>query len=132
VIVVDSSAVLSILLREGDQDIYADIIQSADSTAISAASVVEVGIVLLTRHGPAARQDLDDLLHSSSMRIEAVSGAQIDLALSAYQRFGKRRGHPARLNFGDCFSYALAATAGEPLLFKGDDFGRTDVRSAVA
>jgi ribonuclease VapC len=82
-------------------------------------------------HGPAAKEDLHDLIRTSHMRIEAVQASHIEIALSAYERFWKRRGHAARLNFGDCFSYALAKATGAPLLFKGNDFSHTDIPSVL-
>ncbi len=84
------------------------------------------------RSRPVASRDLDDLLTVGGIRIESVTEHQAQLARQAYRDFGKGSGHPARLNFGDCFSYALAKAADDALLYKGDDFGHTDIRAAVA
>lgn len=130
-IVVDSSAVLAILLDESDAQRYAAALESASVCVISAASVIEIGVVLLSQNAAKAIPTLRGFLESTRIEVEAVPAAQIDLALAAYERFGKRRGHPARLNFGDCFSYALAKTTGAPLLFKGDDFAQTDIPSVL-
>jgi ribonuclease VapC len=131
VIVVDSSVVLAILLDEPDAEQYAVAIEAASACVISAASVVEIGVVLLSQNAEKARPTLRRFLESTRIEVEAVQATQIDLALAAYERFGKRRGHPARLNFGDCFSYALARAAKAPLLFKGDDFAQTDIPSVL-
>jgi len=128
--VIDSSAVLAILLQEPDAPLFAAAIEAEPAPLISAATVVEAGVVLLARHSAAAREDLADFLSESGVQVEPVSREQAELALDAFQRYGKGRGHPAQLNFGDCFSYALAKATAEPLLFKGDHFSRTDV-SAV-
>ena len=97
---------------------------------ISAATVVEAGLVIESRFGADGGRELDLLLVKADCRIEAVTPEQAEVAREAWRRFGKGR-HPAGLNFGDCFSYALARISGEPLLFKGDDFRSTDI-SAVA
>lgn len=103
---------------------------TADVCRRSAASVVELGIVL--RRDPTGRRRLafDELRDAFSVRIEPVTEEQAHLAIDAYDRFGKGTGHAAGLNFGDCFSYALAKAVGEPLLFKGNDFARTDIEAA--
>src|SRR5205085_10744128 len=93
---------------------------------ISAASVFEAGIVLISRYGPDARGDLQDFLAQSGLQVEPVTAEQAELALDAYQRYGKGR-HQAGLNFGDCFAYALCKATGQPLLFKGQDFSQTDI-----
>ena len=129
--VVDSSAALAILLQEPDAEVFAAAIEAAPSPLISAASVVEVGAVLLSRQLLGAREDFADFLKESGVQVEPVSQEQADLALDAFERYGKSRGHPARLNFGDCFSYALAKATDEPLLYKGNDFSKTDISSAL-
>jgi ribonuclease VapC len=96
---------------------------------ISAASVVQAGIVVYARHGDYGERELDLLLHRLSVEIASVTAEHADLARAAFRQFGKGR-HPAGLNYGDCFSYALATLMDEPLLFTGDDFAKTDVRSA--
>ena len=129
--VVDSSAALAILLQEPDAEVFAAAIEAAPSPLISVASVVEVGAVLLSRQPLGAREDFADFLKESGMQVEPVSQEQADLALDAFERYGKSRGHTARLNFGDCFSYALAKATDEPLLYKGDGFSKTDISSAL-
>ena len=129
--VVDSSAALAILLQEPEAEVFAAAIEAAPAPLISAATLVEVGAVLLARQTREARQDLADFLSESGLQVEPVSREQADLALDAFERYGKSRGHPARLNFGGCFPYALAKATGEPLLYKGDDFSKTDVLSAL-
>ena len=124
--VVDTSAILAVLLEEPEAADYAQIIEDDPAPLISAASVFEAGIVLISRHGPEARRDLRDFLEQGGMQIEPVTVEQIELALDAYQRFGKGR-HRAGLNFGDCFVYALSKATGQPLLFKGHDFSQTDI-----
>lgn len=124
--VVDTSAVLAILLQEPEAADYTQRIENDPHPLISAASVFEAGIVLISRYGPEARDDLRDFLEHAGLQIEPVTAEQADLALEAYQRFGKGR-HRAGLNFGDCFAYALCKATGQPLLFKGNDFSQTDI-----
>lgn len=129
--VVDTSAVLAILLQEEDAHLFAEAIETAERPLISAASVVEAGIVLVARHGPEARADLAALLEAGGLGVEPVTAEQGTLALDAFEAFGKGRGRGAALNYGDCFAYALAKASGQPLLFKGEDFSRSDIRSAL-
>lgn len=105
-------------------------IAEAPSCAISAATLLECGIVVEAQRGPAAGRELDLFLHRAGAVTVAVDERQAELARAAWRRYGKGR-HPAGLNYGDCFSYALAIDRDEPLLFKGDDFPRTDVRVAA-
>ena len=128
--VIDSSAVVAILFQEPDAPMFAAAIEAEPAPVISAASVVEVGLVLLSRKTKGARKDLADFLRESGVQVEAVDHSQAKLALDAFERYGKGGGHPAQLNFGDCFSYALAKATGKPLLFKGTDFSKTDVLAA--
>src|SRR5215510_15533603 len=121
--VVETSAVLAILLEEPEAAEFAQLIEDDPAPVISAASVLEAGIVLISRHGPDARDDLQDFLAQGGLHVEPVTAEQAELALEAYQRYGKGR-HRAGLNFGDCFAYALCQATGQPLLFKGQDFGR--------
>jgi ribonuclease VapC len=125
--VIDSSAVLAILFQEPEAPIFAAAIEAEQAPLISAASVVEVGAVLLARGARSSRKDLADFLRESGVRVEPVDRSQAEFALDAIERYGKGRGHPGQLNFGDCFSYALAKATGKPLLFKGADFSKTDV-----
>lgn len=124
--VIDSSALSAILAGEPEQAAFIDAIAAADLRLVSAASHLEASIVLEVRHGSAGVHDLDRLLDRAGCEIVAVDAEQAKIARSAFQRFGKGR-HPAGLNFGDCFTYALAVARGEPLLFKGNDFAQTDV-----
>jgi ribonuclease VapC len=126
--VVDSSAVVVILLGEPDARTLAEAIQGSDSRVLSAVSLVEVSMVALSRRGTTLAE-IEDRLARWGIEIVPVSLAQARLAVAAFARFGKGR-HAAALNFGDCFSYALARERGEPLLFKGDDFARTDIAAA--
>lgn len=128
--VVDTSAVLAILLQEPEATEYAQRIEDAPRPLISAASVVEAGIVLVSRYGPEARQDLQDFIAQGGLQIEPVTAVQAELALDASQHFGKGR-HSAALNFGDCFAYALAKATNQPLLFKGNDFSQTDLQAVL-
>ena len=127
--VLHTSAIIAILKREPLAERLALAAHAAPSRWISAASVVEAGIVVQGRFGTAGERDLDDLLRRLQAGIVPVTADHADLARAAFRRYGKGR-HPAGLNFGDCFSYALAQSMGEPLLFIGDDFGRTDVLAA--
>ena len=123
--VVDTSALVAILLQEEDAQAYADAIAAAATAALSAASYVELAIVSLSR-GARGRAELEAMLADAVIDIVPVTLDQARIAAGAYERYGKGR-HAAALNFGDCFAYALAQTRCEPLLFKGSDFGLTDV-----
>ena len=128
--VVDSSALVAILLKEPERDAFAESIAAAGIRMISSVNALETAIVILARKGEAGLRELDLLSHAAGLDIVAFSGEHLMLAREAYQRFGKGR-HSAGLNFGDCCAYALSRHSGEPLLFKGDDFSRTDVESAL-
>jgi len=129
--VLDTSALLAILLDEPERRRFNELIEADTVRLISAASVLEAAIVLETRSGEAAGRELDLFLHRAKVEVTAVDGDQVEIARAAFRRFGKRR-HPAGLNYGDCFAYALAKASGEPLLFKGTDFAQTDVVVADA
>ncbi len=126
--IVDSSALLAIVLGEGDADSYASVLFAARKRRISAATMVEVRLVAV-RLG--LLQELDELIEMAELEIVPLDEAQARLAVDGFERFGKGR-HAAGLNYGDLFAYALARSLGEPLLFKGTDFARTDVRVAAA
>ncbi len=132
--ILDTSALIAILRSEAEAPEFARIIASAaESPAqprISAVSYVEAGAVIDGSQDPIASRRFDELIEEAQISIEPVTEAQARIARQAYRDFGKTSGHPAKLNFGDCFSYALAKSKGEPLLFKGKDFSRTDVKSA--
>jgi len=128
--VLDSSAVLAILFDEPERRTFTVAIEKDPRRLISAATLLESALIVESRRGEPAGRELDLLLHRADVQIVPVDADQVELARSAWRRFGKGH-HPAGLNFGDCFAYALAAATEEPLLFKGDDFRRTDV-SATA
>jgi ribonuclease VapC len=128
--VVDSSAIVAVLEDEPERPSFARALARANDPLISAATLLESSIVMHRRSGDRGIEDLDDLLLSAGVRVAAVDVAQVHAARDAWLRYGKGRS-PAGLNFGDCFSYALAQATGRPLLYKGDDFARTDVASAV-
>ena len=127
--IIDTSALVSILDQESEAERLAHAIATASERMLSAANLVETGIVMQIRRGDEAVRDLDLLLAKLKIEIIAVSAKQANLARKAFQRFGRGR-HPARLNFGDCFAYALAKDSGAPLLFKGEDFAQTDIAVA--
>ena len=127
--IVDPSAVLAVLFAEPDAARYARAMGRASTCRMSAAGFLEAAIVAESRGGSAAGHALDVFLERAGMELVPVSPDQARAARMAWRRFGKGN-HPAGLNFGDCFSYALAETAREPLLFKGEDFARTDVEAA--
>jgi len=129
--IVDSSALVAILRAEPDASLYANAIEQALVRRISAGSFVEAAAVIESRGGPVAGRRFDEVIETAGLIIEPVTERQAHIARAAYRDFGRGSGHPARLNFGDCFAYALAKEKGEPLLFKGDDFAQTDVEPAL-
>ena len=128
--VVDTSAVIAILFSEPEGPILRRVMAEAPSIRMSAANVVEAGLVALRAGGTEGADDLDLILEALDVEYIAVDTSQIRLARDALQHFGKGR-HPAKLNLGDSFAYALAKHLDEPLLFKGDDFSQTDVKRAI-
>lgn len=128
--VLDTSAILAILLDEPERRAFNEAIEAAESRALSAATFVEVSMVIEARHGAEGLRDLDLFLERAGVELVAVDPEQAHVARRAFSRFGKGR-HPAGLNYGDCFSYALAIVLGEPLLYKSDDFRHTDVTPFV-
>ena len=127
--IVDSSAVLAILFGEPDARRHAAAIMSAHPCRMSVANVLEASIALERRGGDTAAHDLDTLLERAEIELVPVTVEHLEAARRAWRRYGKGN-HPAALNFGDCFAYALAKTTGEPLLFKGKDFPQTDIDPA--
>ena len=127
--IIDSSAVLAVLYREPDAERYETAIATAQNCRMSVANVLETSIVVEGRGGAAAGHEFDAFLDRAGIALVPVMAEHIDTARLAWRRFGKGN-HPAGLNFGDCFAYALAKTTGEPLLFKGDDFALTDIEAA--
>lgn len=128
--VIDTSAVVAILRSEPTSPQLVEALEESTDRRMSAASLVETSIVMLSRHGEHGEREVDLFVQRLQVDVSPVSIDHAAIARSAYRRFGKGR-HPAALNFGDCFSYALAIALGEPLLFVGTDFGRTDVEVAV-
>lgn len=124
--VVNTSALVAIFLLEPEAEQFAHSILEAPRAAISAANLVEAGIILDARIGHEDSPELDEFIVNVGLEIEQVTADQVRVAREAYRTFG-RGNHPAGLNFGDCFAYALAKTTGLPLLFKGGDFAQTDV-----
>ncbi len=131
-IVVDASALIAILDEEDDRARYAEAIADADPPLISAATFVETGIVMLNRYGPRGLRKFHALIEEAGCQVEPVTVQHAHLAIEAYAIFGKGQNSKAALNYGDCFSYALAKAAGLPLLFKGNDFAGTDIPPALA
>jgi ribonuclease VapC len=128
--VIDSSAVLAILLNEPELPAFTVLITHAKAVRLSAASYVEAAMVLEMRDRQAPKAMLDDFVREYGVRIEPVTEEQAVLAGDAFRTYGKGI-HKARLNYGDCFTYALAKAMREPLLFKGNDFSQTDLESAI-
>lgn len=128
--IVDTSAVMAILRKEPDAPTFGAALARAPRAAISAATLVELCMVAESRAGAAAWVEVEALMADAAIEVAPLTAGQAALACEGWRRFGKGR-HPAGLNLGDCFSYALARERGEPLLFKGEDFARTDVRRAV-
>jgi ribonuclease VapC len=128
--ILDSSALVAVLRDEPEAVTFLEIIDQAPQCRLSAANYVETAVVIDSSRDPVASRRLDDFLQQAEIEIQPVTKSQARVAREAYRDFGKGSGHPARLNLGDCFAYALAKESGEPLLFKGDDFSCTDVSCA--
>jgi ribonuclease VapC len=124
--VIDTSALAAIFFRERERDEFLKAITSVATRLISAATVLETGMVLEARQGDAAGREFDLFIVRAAFEIVPFDAEQADLARSAWRKYGKGR-HPAALNFGDCFAYALAKSTGEPLLAKGTEFALTDI-----
>ncbi len=129
--IVDTSALIAILRAEPEAARIAQALADATHARLSAANFVEAAALIDGSRDPVASRRYDDLLREARLIIEPVTEAQARLARHAYRDFGKGSGHPAQLNFGDCFAYALAKDTNEPLLFKGTDFAATDVEPAL-
>jgi ribonuclease VapC len=130
-IVADTSALIAIILDEPERDRFTASIAAAGRVGISVATVVETRVVLHRRGGAKLTKAIDLLLASNRFEVVPVDVEQADIAHAAFVTYGKGTGHPAGLNFGDLFSYALAKSRGVPLLYKGDDFARTDIAAAA-
>jgi ribonuclease VapC len=129
--IVDTSALVAMLRGETDAARYLESLSRAGGARISAATYVEIAAVIDGQGDPVLSGAVDELLRTFGIQIEPLTEGQARHARVAYQRFGKGSGHPARLNMGDCFSYALAIDLGEPLLFKGQDFALTDIEIVI-
>jgi ribonuclease VapC len=129
--IIDTSAVIAVLKEESDAPRFLRVLTlSAEPKRMSAANYLEAAIVVDANRNPLLSRRLDELIVQTEIRAEPVTLEQANIARAAYRDFGRGSGHPARLNFGDCFAYALAKSMREPLLFKGDDFPQTDVAIA--
>ncbi len=128
--VLDTSALLALLLDEPEAEGFRAALEDDTTRLVSAATLVETALVIETRKGEAGGRELDWLIHRAEILVVPVDADQVSEARRAYRRYGRGR-HAAGLNFGDLFAYALARTSGEPLLFKGDDFVRTDIARVI-
>ena len=128
--IIDTSAIIAILRDEPEARSCARVIADATIRRVSAVNFVESAVVIDASRDPIASRRFDDFMRED-ISIEPVTKVQAQIARDAYRDFGKGSGHPAGLNFGDCFAYALARDFGEPLLFKGSDFARTDIVTAL-
>ncbi len=124
--VIDTSVIAAILFGEDDAVRFAEAIEDDPTRLMSSGSVLEASLVIESELSEAGAREIDLLLHTAAIEIVAFTVDQLKVARHAFRTYGKGR-HPAGLNYGDCFSYALSKTSGEPLLFKGNDFSRTDV-----
>ena len=130
-IVADTSAIIAIVFAEPEREAFIDVIRRAQRVLVSTVSVVEARMVVHGRRGERAVVLVDDLLRLPMFELSPPGIAEMDAAYAAFVAFGKGSGHPAALNFGDVFGYALAKVRGLPLLYKGADFSETDIASAV-
>jgi len=130
-IAVDTSAIVAIVLGEPERAAFRQVILQADKALISAVSVIELKMVLYSRRGPPAVVLVDDLLRLPMFDVVPPGPADLEAAFGAFVVFGRGSGHPAELNFGDLFSYALAKMRELPLLFKGNDFAETDILPVI-
>lgn len=126
--VIDSSALLAVFLGEPERARLLERITQAEARLISAANALETGIVLEARRGEAAGREFDLFVNQAKIEIISVDAEQVEIARVAWRKYGKGR-HPAALNFGDCFAYALAKSLEEPLLARGTEFSRTDIET---
>ncbi|TCC28608.1 type II toxin-antitoxin system VapC family toxin [Kribbella sindirgiensis] len=130
--IIDTSALVAILRAEPDAADFAEAIEGATVRRISAANFLEAAVVMDSARDPVVSRRFDELCAAADLQIEPVTERQARTAREAYRDFGKGSGHPAGLNFGDCFAYALAKDTGEPLLFKGKGFIHTDLASVLS
>jgi ribonuclease VapC len=128
--ILDTSAIVAILQDEPEADAFARAMEENRPVRLTAANWLEAAVVVDGNRSPVLSRRFDALLREAAVEIEPVTARQAELAREAYRAFGRGSGHPAHLNFGDCFAYALAMERDEELLFKGNDFASTDVRRA--
>lgn len=131
---VDASAIVAILTREPDADFLADALDGAQSPMTSPIAIFEAALGLCRKRHASVAEAQDDVrvfLGAAGIRTVAITGKEAEAALDAFARYGKGRGHPAQLNMGDCFAYAVAKAYRVPLLFNGNDFDKTDIRAAT-
>ena len=126
--ILDTSAIVAIFQYEPEAAIFTQAIENHRPVRVSAATWFEAAVVVDGNRSPALSRRFDEFIHEAGVEIEQVTARQAELAREAYRAFGRGSGHPAHLNFGDCFAYALAMDKDEGLLFKGNDFANTDVR----
>ena len=124
--VIDTSALVAIFQNEPERRAFNEAIEAAETRSISMASFVETSIIIESRYGPDGMRDFELFISKAKISLVSVDTEQATIARDAFRHYGKGR-HPAGLNFGDCFAYALAKALDEPLLFKGDDFTQTDI-----
>jgi ribonuclease VapC len=129
--IVDSSAIVAILKNEAEAQVFSNAIQAAGVVRMSAATYLEAHMVIGGYNNPVLRARLEEILNNPGIVIEPVTVDQAIIATDCHRSYGKGSGHPANLNFGDCFTYALARAKREPVLFKGEEFLQTDLRSAL-
>jgi ribonuclease VapC len=132
---VDASAIVAILTRQSDADALADALEAARLPITSAVAVFEAVLGICRKHHASvaeAQEDVREFLAAASIRTVSITGTEAETALEAFSRYGKGRGHPAQLNMGDCFAYAIARNHRASLLFKGEDFNKTDIEPAIA
>jgi ribonuclease VapC len=127
--IIDTSAIIAILRNEKEAAFCARAIADASNRRVSAVNYIEAAVVIDASDDPIASRRFDEFFNTAQISIEAVTQTHAQIARNAYRDFGRGSGHPAKLNFGDCFAYALAKSADEPLLFKGNDFIHTDLTS---
>lgn len=130
--IVDTSALIAILKNEPESEPFAKALEAAKVVRVSAATYLEAHIVVEGYRNPVLMARLEEILENPGVEIEPVTMEQAKIAWEAYRDYGRRSGHPANLNFGDCFSYALARVKREPILFKGADFKHTDLRPVIS
>jgi ribonuclease VapC len=125
--IIDTSAIIAILRDEPEAMSCARAIADATIRRVSAVNFVESAVVIDASRDPIATRRFDDFIREANISVESVTNVRAQIARDAHRDFGRGSGHPAKLNFGDCFAYALAKESGEPLLFKGSDFAHTDI-----